>query len=539
MITDKISEAKKILILGYGREGQSTEQFLKSKFPNLKIDTADKKDGPNYLDKIRDYEIIIKTPGISPHLPELIEAKKQGKLITSQTQIFFELCPGKIIGVTGTKGKSTTTSLIYHVLSNNGIKCVLVGNIGKPMLDYLPEITQDSWVVAELSSYQLMDLHISPHIAVLQNVYPDHLDYHKDFEEYKNAKLNIAKYQKPRDYFIHNLPLPSKPIESQLLGKHNQLNILPSIEIGKILGIPEDKILAAIKTFVPLETRLQVVAIKNGVSFYADTLATIPEATIAAIEALNPQTLIAGGHDRHQDYTELGKKIDESNIRTLILFPATGERIRKAITSKSIRCFLVNSMQEAVKLAFEHTKQNEICLLSPAAPSFTLFTDYKDEHEQYIKYIDEYNNINSGSKGLIIYKDKLLLILRDNLPNIPFPNTWEWSGGGKDENETLEETGLREMQEELNIRPKNYFFLGSINRKDRTVGRFLAILDDNEFKNISLGNEGQKYGLFTIEETLSMTITPGLRKFIELNHKELAKVLSGEPVNPKLFVLDN
>lgn len=393
MILDQITKVKKVLILGYGREGQSSHQFLISKYPNLQIGIADKKDDPNYLDKIKDYEIIIKTPGISPHFPEIADAKKAGKLITSQTQIFFELCPGKIIGVTGTKGKSTTTSLIYHVLKSNNIKCVLVGNIGKPMLDYLPEITADTWVVAELSSYQLMDLHMSPHIAVLQNIYPDHLDYHKDFEEYKNAKLNIAKYQKPGDYFIHDLPLPKKPIESQLIGAHNQLNILPSLEIGKILKIPRLKILAAIKTFIPLDTRLQLVAEKKGIKFYEDTLATIPEATIAAIDALNPQTLIAGGHERHQNYAELGKKIDTSNIKTLILFPETGERIKKSTSRPSVQCFSANSMQEAINLAFKHTESGNICLLSPAAPSFTLFKDYKDEGEQYRKCISEYKSM--------------------------------------------------------------------------------------------------------------------------------------------------
>jgi len=386
----KIASAGKVLILGYGREGQSTHQFLSKRFPHLQIDTADQKDGPDYLTKIADYQIIIKTPGISPHLPEIAAAKKNKKLIASQTQIFFELCPGKIIGVTGTKGKSTTASLIYHVLSQNGIPSVLVGNIGKPMLDYLPEIDKDTWVVAELSSFQLMDLAKSPHIAVLQAIYPDHLDYHKDFEEYKNAKLNIAKYQKPGDYFIHDLPLPTKPIASKLLGKHNQLNILPGLEIGKILKIPKEKILAAIETFEPLDTRLQCVATKNGIRFYADTLATIPEATIAAIDTLNPQTLIAGGHDRHQNYAELGKKIDASNIKTLILFPDTGPKIKESVSRQSVQCFSANSMQEAINLAFKHTGSGKICLLSPAAPSFTLFKDYKDEGEQFKKTIKQY-----------------------------------------------------------------------------------------------------------------------------------------------------
>src|SRR3990167_4608026 len=288
MILDEISKLNKVLVLGFAREGQSTSNFLHSKFPDLQIDHADQKDGPDYLSHLTDYSLVIKSPGVSPHKPEIVAAKSAGVIFTSHMQIFFEVCPSKnTIGVTGTKGKSTTTSLIHHVLKDH-FPTVLVGNIGKPALDYLNEITPQTWVVCELSSYQLMDLTVSPHIAVLQNIYPDHLDYHKDFEEYKNAKLNIAKYQTPNDYLITKLDIPDPPIPSQLLGSHNQLNILPSVIIGRLLKIPDAKIYAAIKTFKPLETRLELIAEKNGIKFYADTLATIPEATIAAIDTLHP-----------------------------------------------------------------------------------------------------------------------------------------------------------------------------------------------------------------------------------------------------------
>ena len=400
-ILDQISHLDSILILGFAREGQSTYNFLHKKFPNLQIDHADQKDGSKYLDHLQDYKIIIKSPGISPHKPEIVAAKKLGVTFTSHMQIFFEVCPSKnIIGVTGTKGKSTTVSLIYHVLKDR-LPAVLVGNIGKPALDYLDEITPHTWVVCELSSYQLMDLSVSPHIAVLQNIYPDHLDYHKDFEEYKNAKLNITKYQSPKDYLITAIDVPTnaqkiiikpEPIESQLLGQHNLYNIQPAIIIGQLLGTPKENILASVKTFKPLETRLELVATKNGIKFYADTLATIPEATIAAIDTLHPATLITGGHDRKQNYSDLAKKIIASGTKTLILFPATGKRIRKAVeASPSLRLreglgvsyFEVNSMSETIKLAFKHTSSGEICLLSPAAPSFTLFKDYRDEYDQY------------------------------------------------------------------------------------------------------------------------------------------------------------
>ncbi|TSC86387.1 MAG: hypothetical protein G01um101416_660 [Microgenomates group bacterium Gr01-1014_16] len=404
MILNEISKLDKVLILGFAREGQSTYNFLRKKFPILQIDHADAKDDPGYLLNIEHWPLIIKSPGVSPHKPEIVAAKQAGVRFTSHMQIFFEVCPSKkIIGVTGTKGKSTTTSLIHHVLISNNIKCSLVGNIGKPALDYLDEITPQTWVVCELSSYQLMDLTVSPHIAILQNIYPDHLDYHKDFEEYKSAKLNITKYQTPVDYLITQLDIPTKaqkiiikpvPVESQLLGIHNLYNIQPSIIIGELLGISKDKILSSIKTFQPLETRLELVAEKNGIKFYADTLATIPEATIAAIDTLHPATLIAGGHDRHQDYSDLAQKIIDSNIKTLILFPATGPRlwqeVQKHLEGGRMDSFQVAGMPEAIKLAFEHTPKNSICLLSPAAPSFTLFRDYRDEHDQYKKAVTDF-----------------------------------------------------------------------------------------------------------------------------------------------------
>lgn len=395
----------KILILGFAREGQSTYNFLHKKFPDLQIDHADAKDGPDYLSHLQDYQLIVKTPGISPHKPEIVAAKKTGVKFTSHMQIFFEVCPSKnIIGVTGTKGKSTATSLIYHILKGH-FPTVLVGNIGKPALDYLSEITPETWVVCELSSYQLMDLTISPHIAVLLSIYPDHLDYHQNFEEYKNAKLNITKHQTSSDYLITAFDAPTKaqkimiqpePVQSQLLGQHNLYNIKPSIIIGELLGIPKPAILKSIQSFKPLETRLEFVAEKNGIKFYADTLATIPEATIAAIDTLHPATLIAGGHDRHQDYSHLAQKIVESKIKTLILFPATGPRIwqkvQKHLEGGRMDSFQVAGMEEAVKLAFTHTPSGSICLLSPAAPSFTLFKDYRDEHDQYKKYLEEYGN---------------------------------------------------------------------------------------------------------------------------------------------------
>ncbi len=415
-ILNRISKLDKILILGFAREGQSTFNFLHTRFPRLKIATADQKDGPDYLKHLQDFKLIIKTPGISPHKPEIEKAAEEGVIITSHTQIFFEVCPcQKIIGVTGTKGKSTTVSLIHHMLDANKIKSVLVGNIGRPALDFLPEIDKETWVVMELSSYQLMDLTVSPHIAVLQNIYRDHLDYHKSFAEYVEAKRNIARFQTRNDYFIYNndFPLPAqtaeltparklpfslldydRQISTQLLGNHNKYNILPAVKIAGIMKLPKDAVYRSIASFKPLETRLDLAGTKKGIKYYADTLATIPEATIAAIDALAPDiaTLIAGGHERKQDYSLLAGKILDSHIKTLIVFPATGPRIWKEIQKleihPKIKYFHPKSMSEAVRLAHKHTAAGKICLLSPAAPSFTMFKDYRDEYEQYKQAIN-------------------------------------------------------------------------------------------------------------------------------------------------------
>ena len=407
-IIDQISHLDKILVLGFAREGQSTERFLKQRFPHLKIDTSDQKDNPDYLKHLQEYKLVIKTPGISPHKPEIVAAKKNGVIFSSHTQLFFEVCPSKnIIGITGTKGKSTTTSIIYEVLKANHKPAVLVGNIGKPALDFLSDISPNTWVVMELSSYQLMDMSASPHIAVLQNIYPDHLDYHSDFAEYKNAKLNITKYQNANDYLITQLDVPTKAkktifsisdfdpqVKTKLIGDHNKLNIIPILKISDILKLSKTLTHQAIENFQPLETRLELVATKNGIGFYADTLATIPQATIAAIDGLSSEveTLIAGGHDRKQNYSDLAKKILNSNIKNLILFPATGSRIWEEVSKlepRSINHFAVTNMSDAVKIALHQTTSGKICLLSPAAPSFTLFKDYHDEYEQYKKFIEQ------------------------------------------------------------------------------------------------------------------------------------------------------
>ncbi len=400
---------KKILILGLGREGMDTFKFLRKNFPNKVFGLSDQKKvkseklkvknaklylGKNYLKAIKDYDIVIKSPGIPIHLPEVDKAFEKKK-ITSQTEIFLQNCKGKTIGVTGTKGKSTTTALIYHILKRAGFKAYLIGNIGEPVLSYL---NKDGIFVYELSCHQLYNLKISPHIAVLLNIYPEHLDYYKGFKEYVKAKENIARWQKKNDYLIYNsddkivktTAAKSKAQKLSFKGKYYSQNIEAAKLAAKIFKIPAKKVKESIKNFKSLEHRLESAGTFKGIVFYNDSLSTIPQTAIEALEFLGKdvETIILGGYDRGLDFKKLGDKISKSKVKTVILFPDTGEKIWKSVKNKKkIKHFFAKDMKEAVKIAFENTQKGKICLLSPASPSFNLFKDYKERGDLFKKYI--------------------------------------------------------------------------------------------------------------------------------------------------------
>ncbi len=399
---------KKILLLGFGREGKDTLAFLRKKFPSKIVGIADQKLNKNYLKALKDYDVIIKSPGISPRLIASFITKKQ--IVTSQTEIFFDECPGTIIGVTGTKGKSTTASLCYAVLKHAGKKVHLIGNIGEPVLQFLDKATPEDIFVYELSSFQLTNFKKSPHIAVFLNLYPEHLNYYGGkFKDYANAKANITKHQTVTDFLIYN----SKDKAVAKIAKQSKAQKIPFTEslsstfvasteparlVGKLFGISEKKIQSAIKKFKPLPHRLERVGPPNGeareykgISFYNDSLATIPEATMRAIDLLGPKlhTLIAGGFDRGISYEKLGKKIEQSSIKTLVLFPTTGEKILRSM-SRPPQYFFANSMKEAVEFCYKKTPKRTVCLLSPASSSFNMFKDYKDRGDQFKKFVMAY-----------------------------------------------------------------------------------------------------------------------------------------------------
>lgn len=410
----KLSELKdkKIIILGFGREGQDAFLFLRKLFPEKIIGIADQNKlktlnlkhikthfGENYLDSLKDYDVVIKSPGI----PFKIIPKSQLKKIITQTDIFFDNCPGKIIGITGTKGKSTTSSLIYEVLKSGDKKAKLIGNIGKPVLNFLQNAKMDNVFIYELSSHQLYNLKKAPHIAVFLNLFREHLDYYRNFQEYAKAKANIALYQKKNDYLVFNakdkivskFAKQSKAKKIPIEGEYYGLDRNAARAVGRIFKIPEEIIEKAIKKFKSLEHRLEFVGKFKGIDFYNDALATIPEATMAAIDYLGDkvETIILGGFDRKINFEKLGKKVLQSKIKTIILFPTTGEKIWKEI--KKIRGgdrkhFFVNDMENAVKLAYQNTSKGKICLLSTASSSFSIFKDYKEKGDLFKKYIKEY-----------------------------------------------------------------------------------------------------------------------------------------------------
>lgn len=397
---------KKIIIVGFGREGKNTYKTLKKLFPLKSIALADKKEikadereiytGKDYLNNLKNYDVIIKTPGIPFN-----EVKKNAGLakITSQTELFLENCPGKVIGVTGTKGKSTTSTLIYKILKDSFKNVKLVGNMGKPCLSYLLTAKPKDIFVFEMSCHQLDHISKSPNIAVFINIYPEHLDYYKTFSKYFNAKKNITKFQDRNDLFIYNPEfkeieniktkahkIPFK--ESFLKNNIHKNTIAAAIAVSKTFGLTEKEIKKSIDEFKTLDSRIEFLGNFNGINFYNDSLATIPEATIFALNELkNVDTLILGGLDRGIKFNKLTEEIKNKKIKNIILFPNTDKKIYKDLKNENINFFFTDSMKEAVLFAKKNTKKGSICLLSPAAPSYNLFKDYKDRANQFKKYL--------------------------------------------------------------------------------------------------------------------------------------------------------
>ncbi len=442
----KYFENKKILILGFGIEGRSTYNFIRKYFPNKKLYIADKNNnlklkddnvqincGVAYLENLDDYDIIMKSPGISL---KGIDTSKIKEKIKSQLELLLENFNVYTIGITGTKGKSTTSSLIYEILKAQNKKVLLMGNIGVPAFDCLEQIKENMYLVLEMSSHQLEFMDYSPNISIILNVYEEHLDHYNSFDAYVDAKCNIYIHQKKGDYYIYNLDI-SKIIEKnakfkteatkygvtlngstekednkvyikneqvyindksvynindnrQLLGKHNLNNIMFVLTVSEILKLDLNKTIDTINNFKALPHRIECVGKYNDITFYNDSIATIPEATINSIEALGQvNTLIVGGIDRGVSFDKFISYLNNSNIENLICLPTTGHKIGKQIDNKHINIFYVENMEQAVDDAKKNTRKDGICLLSPAAASYGFFKNFEDRGNRFKELVKE------------------------------------------------------------------------------------------------------------------------------------------------------
>ena len=432
---------KKICILGFGLEGRSTYNFIRRHLPDKLITIIDKKDltssvqdnnveficGDNYLDNLNNYDLIIKTPGISLKDIDISNIKEK---ITSQLELVLEVFKNNTIGITGTKGKSTTTSLMYKVLIDQGYDAYLLGNIGNPILDDVEKFNEKTYLVIEMSALQLEYIKISPNIGVVLNLFEDHLDHSGTLYHYHENKMNMFKYQDNNDYAIYSLDnentlnwiknnnylskfykvtLNSNKLENtvyldnnqiilnneilyntndkrNLIGNHNLSNIMFVLAISKILNLDINKVRDSINHFIPLEHRMELVGTFNDITYYNDSIATIPEATINAVESLkNVDTLIFGGMDRGIEYDIFIDYLYNSNISNLICMPTTGYKIGKQLeklnTNKNI--FYIELLEDAVKKAKEVTKKGKICLMSPAASSYEYFKNFEEKGRRF------------------------------------------------------------------------------------------------------------------------------------------------------------
>jgi|CXWL01.1.fsa_nt_gi UDP-N-acetylmuramoylalanine--D-glutamate ligase len=448
---------KNVCVLGYGREGQAMVEAIQKYAPSSRITVADKNEeccpsaplrmtgelqmqlGAEWLRGLDQFDVVIKSPGIPPKVldgvyPESDRgARIDKKRMTTPTQIFFDTIKDSgatVIGVTGSKGKSTTASLIHHILQTSNppslmsfggasqkpvTKNLLIGNIGEPAISHLKDAKKETIFVMEMSSYQLMDLITSPHIAVITSFFPEHLDYHGSVEAYQDSKKNITRHQTADDMVFFcassygaseiakegegvKIPFTAEDAlvtieETNLIGVHNLSNIAGAYAVAMKLDVPTKQAIAAIKTFHGLPHRLQSLGLHHDIEWIDDAISTTPESAIAAIDALNDRvaTIILGGQDRGNDFTALGTRIAKSSIKTVILFPGSGPRIKKAIedAKAAVTFYEVKSMEEAVKLSTLHSplSTQSIVLLSTASPSYGMFKNFEEKGDCFKKEI--------------------------------------------------------------------------------------------------------------------------------------------------------
>lgn len=399
-------EGRRILIAGYGREGKSAERLIQRLVPEVQYVISD---GNEQIatEASKSYDLIIKSPGVPMRVMGGVEC-------SSLTDLFLQVYGDLTIGVTGTKGKSTTASLIHHLLPGS----ILAGNIGIPLFDILDDLREDSIVVAELSCHQLENIHRGPHIAVLLNLFQEHLDHYEDYMGYKMAKMQIALRQREGDHFFyctdnaeltslvganHHLPSSLHPYflnsatdeERQLLeafplrGDHNRSNALVACRVAALCGAPAS--CRQLESFHGLRHRLERVGEVRGITWYDDSISTIPEAAIAAVRALGRvDTLILGGFDRGIDYSPLVDFLREHPVNNLVFVGRAGARIMAMLDAVGANNYLPLREDDYTKIipwCAEHTPQGGVVLLSPAAASYDAFKNFEHRGDFFAEQI--------------------------------------------------------------------------------------------------------------------------------------------------------
>ena len=394
--------------------------------------------GPNNLSKLTGFDIIFRSPSCMPTIPELQKEVQRGAILTTEIEMLMKLCPGKVIGVTGSDGKTTTTTLIYEILKANGYNCYLGGNIGTPLFTKLEEMTPDDIVVLELSSFQLMGMEISPSISVITNITPNHLNVHKDYEEYIEAKKNIFKYQNEDGIVVLNYDNPITRASAKeangkviffssknklddgmildngvikecndklrrhilntkdvsLRGIHNYENICAAIGATKSL-IDIEECVKVVTEFKGVQHRLELIREIDGVKWYNDSIGTSPTRTIAGLNSFDERiVLIAGGYDKHLDYAPIAKPILEK-VDSLILIGDTAVKIFDAVKEeeekqgKHIDIYMCDEFKNVVLVAKKVAKPGQIVLFSPASASFDLFKNFEERGNKFKELVNQ------------------------------------------------------------------------------------------------------------------------------------------------------
>ena len=391
--------------------------------------------GDGYLNNLSG-DMIFKTPGMRYDVPELLKAKENGSIVTSEMEVFFEVCPSHIIAVTGSDGKTTTTTLIHKMMTDAGYKTWLGGNIGNPLLTDTEKMKENDWVILELSSFQLHTMRKSPEIAVITNISPNHLDMHKDYKEYIDAKKNIMLYQNEGDtlivnadnqvtadigksasgavkYFSRNgmadVYLDGNIIKRGIVeilnikdikipGMHNVENYMAAIAAVSGL-VSKDVIVNVAKTFGGVEHRIELVRTLDGVKYYNSSIDSSPNRTINTLRVFpNKVIMIAGGKDKGIPYDEIGPALAE-HVKVLILIGATSEKIQEALDAeinktgngKDIEVIRATSYEDAVNTARSKAHDGDVVLLSPASTSFDMFRNFEERGNLFKKIVNELN----------------------------------------------------------------------------------------------------------------------------------------------------